>query len=55
MEAILLGQKTKELLKAQFVSILDSYIKSREAFTMITSGWEKEELIAVTKEQVRIL
>ncbi|MDP9078578.1 MAG: hypothetical protein M3O71_14190 [Bacteroidota bacterium] len=55
MEAIMLGQKTKELLKAQFVTILDSYIKSREAFTMMTSGREKEELIAVTKEQVRLL
>ena len=55
MDAILQSQKSKETLKAQFVSILEVYIKSREAFTMITSGREKEELIAVTKEQVRLL
>jgi hypothetical protein len=55
MEAILQSQKNKEILKAQFISILEVYIKSREAFTMMTSGREKEELIAVTKEQVRLL
>ena len=55
MDAILQSQKNKEVLKAQFISILDVYIKSREAFTMMTSGREKEELIAVTKEQVRLL
>jgi hypothetical protein len=55
MDAILQCQKSKEILKAQFISILDVYIKLREAFTMMTSGREKEELIAVTKEQVRLL
>jgi hypothetical protein len=55
MDAILQSQKSKEILKAQFISILEVYIKSREAFTMMTSGREKEELIAVTKEQVRLL
>ena len=55
MDAILQSQKNKEMLKAQFISILDVYIKSREAFTMMTSGREKEELIAVTKEQLRLL
>jgi hypothetical protein len=55
MDAILQSQKNKEILKAHFISILDAYIKSREAFTMVTSGREKEELIAVTKEQVRLL
>jgi hypothetical protein len=55
MDAILQSQKSKETLKAQFISILEVYIKSREAFTMMTSGREKEELIAVTKEQVRLL
>ena len=55
MDAILQSQKNKEILKAQFISILEVYIKSREAFTMMTSGREKEELIAVTKEQVRLL
>jgi len=55
MDAILQSQKNKEILKAQFISILEVYIKSREAFTMMTSGREKEDLIAVTKEQVRLL
>jgi len=55
MDAILQSQKSKETLKAQFISILEAYIKSREAFTMMTSGREKEELIAVSKEQVRLL
>ena len=55
MDAILQSQKNKEILKAQFISILDAYIKSREAFTMMTSGREKEELLASVKEQIRLL
>ena len=55
MEAILQGQKSKEMLKAQFLSILESYIRLREAFTLMTSGREKEELIATVKEQVKLL
>ena len=55
MEAILQSQKSREILKAQFISILDAYIKSREAFTMMTSGREKEELLASVKEQIRLL
>lgn len=55
MDAILQNQKSNETLKAQFISILEVYIKSREAFTMMTSGRDKEELIAATKEQVRLL
>ena len=55
MDAILQSQKSKEILKAQFISILDAYIKSREAFTMMTSGREKEELVASVKEQIRLL
>jgi uncharacterized protein YjfI (DUF2170 family) len=38
MDAILQSQKSKETLKAQFMSILEAYVKSREAFTMITPG-----------------
>jgi hypothetical protein len=49
------GVKSKEALKSQFMFILDSYIKSRDAFGMMTSGREKEELIAVTKAQVSLL
>lgn len=55
METIRKNQKSKEALKAQFLFILDSYIKSRDAFGMMTSGREKEELISVTKAQVDLL
>jgi len=55
MDAILQSQKSKETLKAQFMSILEAYIKAREAFTMMTAAREKEELIAMTKKQVTLL
>jgi len=55
MEAILQSQKSKETLKAQFMSILEAYIKAREAFTMMTAAREKEELISTTKKQVTLL
>jgi hypothetical protein len=55
METIRKNQKSKEALKAQFLFILDSYIKSRDVFGMMTSGREKEELISVTKAQVSLL
>jgi hypothetical protein len=55
MEAILQSQKNRETLKAQFMSILEGYIRSREAFTMMTPGKEKDELINSVKAQVRSL
>lgn len=55
MDAILKVMKSKETLKEQFLFILDGYIKSREAFGMMTPGREKDELIAITKEQIRLL
>jgi hypothetical protein len=55
MEVILEGQKSKGELKAQFLTILEGYIRLREAFTMMTSGREKEELVASVKEQVKQL
>jgi hypothetical protein len=55
MDTIQKGLKSKEALKAQFLFILDSYIKSRDAFGMMTSGREKEELISVTKAQVSLM
>src|SRR3569833_1525286 len=55
MNTILMVMKSKETLKEQFLFILDSYIRSREAFGMMTSGREKEELVAITKEQIRLL
>ena len=55
METISKSQKSKDNLKKQFLFILDSYIKSRDAFGMMTSGREKDELIAVTRSQVGLL
>jgi hypothetical protein len=55
MDAILKAMKSKEILKEQFLFILDGYIRSREAFGMMTPGREKDELIAITKEQIRLL
>lgn len=55
METISKSQKSKEQLKKQFLFILDGYIKSREAFGMMTSGREKDELIAITRSQVSLL
>jgi hypothetical protein len=55
MDAILKVMKSEETLKEQFLFILDGYIRSREAFGMMTSGREKDELIAITKEQIRLL
>ena len=55
MDAILQSQKSKEMLKLQFMSILEAYIKAREAFTMMTAAREKEELISTTKKQVTLL
>jgi len=55
MEAILQSQQSKEFLKAQFIAILDRYIKDREAFNLITSSKEKEELVAGTKMQIKLL
>jgi hypothetical protein len=55
MDTMQKGLKSKEALKSQFMFILDSYIKSRDAFGMMTPGREKEELIAVTKAQISLL
>jgi hypothetical protein len=55
METISKNQKSKEHLKKQFLFILDGYVKSREAFGMMTSAREKDELIAVTRSQVSLL
>ncbi|MGY0039326.1 BfmA/BtgA family mobilization protein [Pedobacter sp. NJ-S-72] len=45
----------KERLKNQFHHILNSYVKSRDAFGMMTSGKEKEELIQITRNQIDLL
>jgi hypothetical protein len=55
LELIAGGLKDKESLKAQFLFILDSYVKAREAFNMMTAAREKEELAATIKAQVKLL
>ena len=55
METMQKRLKSTDVLKSQFLFILDSYIKSRDAFGMMTPGREKEELIAVTKAQINLL
>ena len=55
METMQKGLKSKEALKSQFLHILDGYIRSRDAFGMMTSGREKEELITTTKAQISLL
>jgi hypothetical protein len=55
MEAILTSQKSKDALKAQFLSILEGYVRSREAFSLMTSSKEKDELINTVKAQLRSL
>lgn len=46
---------TKERLKIQFHYILNHYIKNRDAFGMMTSAKEKDELIQKTKNQIDLL
>jgi hypothetical protein len=55
MDTMQKGLKSKDALKSQFLHILDGYIRSRDAFGMMTSGREKEELITVTKAQISLL
>jgi len=55
MEVIIKMQKSGDALKAQFMAILEGYVRSREAFTLMTSGKEKEELINAVRAQVRSL
>lgn len=42
----------KEKLKQKFLYILNSYIKARDQFGMMTSAKEKDELIQETRKQV---
>lgn len=42
----------KEKLKVKFLSILDTYIKLRESFGLMTSAKDKEVLIDNTRKQV---
>lgn len=47
--------QTKEQLKFQFSFILDSYIRAREQFGLMTSAREKDELVAKIKQQIKNL
>ena len=55
LDMILKAMHTKKGLKEQFLLILDGYIRSRDGLGLMTSGREKEELVTVTKEQVKLL
>ncbi|MCT1523682.1 BfmA/BtgA family mobilization protein [Sphingobacterium hotanense] len=46
---------TKEIMKKKFLYILDNYIRSRDAFGMMTSAKEKDELARNTKKQIDLL
>jgi len=47
------SQQQKEKLKQKFMTILDNYIRLREAIPLrVFKGAEKEELIAETKQQI---
>lgn len=55
LKSILMKLSMREQLKKQFLYILGTYIKSRDAFSMMTSAKEKEELIRITKNQIDLL
>jgi hypothetical protein len=55
LKNIMVKLSTKEQLKKQFYYILGTYIKSRDAFSMMTSAKEKEELIRTTINQIDLL
>jgi len=46
---------SKEELKAQFIFILESYIRLRDTLGMMASHREKEDLIVRAKEQIKLL
>lgn len=55
LKSILVKLSTREQLKKQFHYILGTYIKSRDAFGMMTPAKEKEDLIRITKNQIDLL
>ena len=55
LKNILVKLSTKEQLKKQFHYILGTYIKSRDAFSMMTSAKDKEDLIRITRNQIDLL
>lgn len=55
LKNILVKLSTSEQLKKQFHYILGTYIKSRDAFGMMTSAREKEGLARITRNQIDLL
>ena len=55
LKSILVRLSKGEQLKKQFHYILGTYIKSRDAFSMMTPTKEKEELIRITRNQIDLL
>ncbi|WP_025141550.1 BfmA/BtgA family mobilization protein [Pedobacter jeongneungensis] len=55
LKNVLVKLSTGEQLKKQFHYILGTYIKSRDAFGMMTSAREKEELARITRNQIDLL
>jgi hypothetical protein len=47
--------ETKHKLKERFLYLLNSYIKERDSFNMMTSSKEKEELAKLTRKQIELL
>lgn len=55
LKSILVKLSKGEQLKKQFHYILGTYIKSRDAFSMMTPAKEKEDLIRITRNQIDLL
>jgi len=55
LKNIMVKLSTKEQLKKQFHYILGTYIKSRDAFSMMTSAKDKEDLIRIIRNQIDLL
>lgn len=46
---------TKDQMKRKFLYILENYIRSRDAFGMMTPARERDELVQQTKKQIELL
>jgi hypothetical protein len=55
VEKMEIKMETKQKLKEKFHYLLNSYIKERDSFNMMTSSKEKEELVKMTHKQIELL
>lgn len=55
LDKILEQLNSKQQLKDQFLFILETYIRTRDSFKLMTSAKEKEDVATIAKEQVRLL